>query len=224
MAGYRVRLNNQKADTSGGNGNGSAGAPGSGRLHVDFAQARDDQYEFECHQRRLEREMRHRQRIEEEKWRPPSPPPVPHYAEHESHVVVEQLKSEERFGRAIQILATWLERGDCSKRNSNGFFSMIQSAHAHLRRLSSEKSQLEDEAKRTHDSLRQKFLHLTTQREFLSTFFFTSWFHLVVVSVSFPLCSRARSSRTQSEALREGTREFRYMQIQSIWPSENVLR
>ena len=132
-------------------------------MHVDFAQARDDQYEFECQQRRLEREMRHRQRIEEEKWRPPSPPPVPHYAEHEAHVVVEQLKSEERYGRAVQILATWLERGDCSKRNSNGFYSMIQSAHAHLRRLGSEKSQLEDEAKRTHDTLRQKFLNLTTQ-------------------------------------------------------------
>ena len=64
----------------------------SGRLHVDFAQARDDQYEYECQARRMEREMRHRQRIEEDKWRPPSPPPVPHYAEHEAHVVVEQLK------------------------------------------------------------------------------------------------------------------------------------
>ena len=210
MAGYRVRLNNQKADTSGGNGNGSAGAPGSGRLHVDFAQARDDQYEFECHQRRLEREMRHRQRIEEEKWRPPSPPPVPHYAEHESHVVVEQLKSEERFGRAIQILATWLERGDCSKRNSNGFFSMIQSAHAHLRRLSSEKSQLEDEAKRTHDSLRQKFLHLTTQREFLSTFFF----HLLVpLSGRFRFVSTLFSGSIKSHTIRGIERRYTRVQV-----------
>ena len=82
-SGYRIRLNGQKADAV----NNS-----SGRLHVDFAQARDDQYEYECQARRLEREQRHRQRIEEEKWRPPSPPPVPHYAEHEAHVVVEQLK------------------------------------------------------------------------------------------------------------------------------------
>merc|ERR1712071_656092 len=154
LSGYRIRLNGQKADAV----NNS-----SGRLHVDFAQARDDQYEYECQARRLEREQRHRQRIEEEKWRPPSPPPVPHYAEHEAHVVVEQLKNEERFGRAVQILATWLERGDCSKRNSNGFYSMIQSAHAHLRRLGGEKAQLEEEAKRTHETLRQKFLHLTTQ-------------------------------------------------------------
>lgn len=155
FSGYRIRLNNQKAADAVNNS--------SGRLHVDFAQARDDQYEYECQARRLERELRHRQRIEEEKWRPPSPPPVPHYAEHEAHVVVEQLKNEERFGRAVQILATWLERGDCSKRNSNGFYSMIQSAHSHLRRLGAEKSQLEEEAKRTHEMLRQKFLHLTTQ-------------------------------------------------------------
>lgn len=74
-------------------------------------------------------------------------------------------QNEERFGRAVQILATWLERGDCSKRNANGFYSMIQSAHAHLRRLGSEKSQLEEEARRTHDTLRQKFLHLTSQRK-----------------------------------------------------------
>ena len=76
-------------------------------------------------------------------------------------------QNEERFGRAVQILATWLERGDCSKRNSNGFYSMIQSAHAHLRRLGAEKSQLEEEAKRTHETLRQKFLHLTAQCELL---------------------------------------------------------
>lgn len=84
--GYRIRLNNQKPDVA------SASNAASGRLHVDFAQARDDQYEFECQARRLERELRHRQRIEEDKWRPPSPPPVPHYAEHEAHVVIEQLK------------------------------------------------------------------------------------------------------------------------------------
>ena len=34
--GFRVRLNGQKAD-------GANNTPGGGRLHVDFAQARDDQ-------------------------------------------------------------------------------------------------------------------------------------------------------------------------------------
>lgn len=90
-AGYRIRLNNQKPSDAA-TSSASQSNTSSGRLHVDFAQARDDQYEYECQARRLEREMRHRQRIEEDKWRPPSPPPVPHYAEHEAHVVVEQLK------------------------------------------------------------------------------------------------------------------------------------
>lgn len=36
LSGYRIRINNQ------------ADAPNCGRLHVDFAQARDDQYDFEC--------------------------------------------------------------------------------------------------------------------------------------------------------------------------------
>jgi hypothetical protein len=99
LSGYRVRLNNQKPDAN----NPSTSNTSSGRLHVDFAQARDDQYEYECQARRLERELRHRQRIEEDKWRPPSPPPVPHYAEHEAHVVVEQLKGK-----------VWSSRSDLS--------------------------------------------------------------------------------------------------------------
>jgi len=59
---------------------------------------------------------------------------------------------------------------------------MIQSAHAHLRRLGAEKSQLEEEAKRTHETLRQKFLHLTTQRKFLL------FFLLLFFSLSLSLC------------------------------------
>ena len=37
----------------------------SGRLHVDFAQARDDFYEWECKQRMRAREERHRRKLEE---------------------------------------------------------------------------------------------------------------------------------------------------------------
>lgn len=42
--------------------------PNTGRLHVDFAQARDDQYEWECKQRQLQREARHRDRVEKERY------------------------------------------------------------------------------------------------------------------------------------------------------------
>ncbi|KAG9349077.1 hypothetical protein JZ751_029396 [Albula glossodonta] len=78
--GYRIRLGSStdKKDT--------------GRLHVDFAQARDDLYEWECRQRMLAREERHRRRIEEDRLRPPSPPPIVHYSEHECSQLGEKIK------------------------------------------------------------------------------------------------------------------------------------
>ncbi len=82
--GYRVRLGSStdKKDT--------------GRLHVDFAQARDDLYEWECRQRMQAREERHRRRIEEDRMRPPSPPPIVHFSEHESSQLGEKLKGGTR--------------------------------------------------------------------------------------------------------------------------------
>lgn len=77
---YRMKIENQddKANT--------------GRLHVDYAQARDDLYDWECLQRALAREMRHQERLEQDRLRPPSPPPVTHFTDHESQILIEQLK------------------------------------------------------------------------------------------------------------------------------------
>ncbi len=82
--GYRIRLGSStdKKDT--------------GRLHVDFAQARDDLYEWECRQRMLAREERHRRRVEEDLMRPPSPPPIVHFSEHECSQLGEKLKGGTR--------------------------------------------------------------------------------------------------------------------------------
>lgn len=66
----------------------------SKHIHVDYAQARDDQYEWECQQRALARENRHRQQIEEAMLRPPSPPPALRYSEYEAQILLENLKSE----------------------------------------------------------------------------------------------------------------------------------
>ncbi len=66
--------------------------PNTGRIHVDYAQARDDLYEWECKQRALARELRHRSRIEEERLRPPSPPPIIHFSDHEASLLMEKLK------------------------------------------------------------------------------------------------------------------------------------
>ena len=65
--------------------------------------ARDDQYEWECRQRQLQREQRHRERMEEERLRPPSPPPVLHYTDHEASAVAEKIKQDDTFTKAVQV-------------------------------------------------------------------------------------------------------------------------
>ncbi|TWW55273.1 Ecto-NOX disulfide-thiol exchanger 1 [Takifugu flavidus] len=133
LSGYRIRLGSStdKKDT--------------GRLHVDFAQARDDLYEWECRQRMLAREERHRRKMEEDRLRPPSPPPIVHYSEHECSQLGEKIKDDGKFAEAVHVLLTWLERGEVNRRNANNFYSMIQSSNGHIRRLTTEKSQHEKE-------------------------------------------------------------------------------
>lgn len=80
LSGYRIRIGS------------STDKKDSGRIHVDFAQARDDLYEWECKQRLLAREERHRRKIQEDRLRPPSPPPIMHYSEHEATILSERLK------------------------------------------------------------------------------------------------------------------------------------
>lgn len=149
LSGYRVKIGNNNDPTN------------TGRLHVDFAQARDDQYEFECRQRQLQREQRHR---EKERLRSTSPPTI-HYNDHEATSVAEKIKNEETFNKAVQILVTWLERGDCSKKNANIFYSMIQSANSHIRRLLSEKSQFEDEYNEAKNQYKKKMSKTIDQCE-----------------------------------------------------------
>ncbi|XP_062583717.1 ecto-NOX disulfide-thiol exchanger 2-like [Saccostrea cucullata] len=145
LSGYRMKIED-KDDK-----------PNTGRLHVDYAQARDDQYEFECKQRMLAREMRHRQRMEEDRLRPPSPPPTVHYSDHESYVLMEQLKSDDEFMKAAQILITWLERGDLTKRNVNNFYSMVQCTNSQVRRLLQEKQNQEEALQKMKENFRSIF-------------------------------------------------------------------
>ncbi|OXU25436.1 hypothetical protein TSAR_015699 [Trichomalopsis sarcophagae] len=152
LSGYRVRI--------GSNGDAS----NTGRLHVDFAQARDDQYEWECRQRQLQREQRHRERVEKERQRPPSsPPPVVHYTDHEASNICEKIKQDDTFMKAVQIVVTWLERGDCTKRNANTFYSMIQSTNSHVRRLLTEKVSYEEELQKAKELLKGRMQGLLIQ-------------------------------------------------------------
>ncbi|XP_076623463.1 ecto-NOX disulfide-thiol exchanger 2 [Colletes latitarsis] len=152
LSGYRVRI-------------GSSGdSANTGRLHVDFAQARDDQYEWECRQRQLQREQRHRERVEKERQRAPSsPPPVVHYTDHEASNICEKIKQDDTFMKAVQVVVTWLERGDCTKRNANTFYSMIQSTNSHVRRLLTEKVTYEEELQKAKELMKGRMQGLLIQ-------------------------------------------------------------
>uniref|UniRef100_A0A3Q3VS26 RRM domain-containing protein n=1 Tax=Mola mola TaxID=94237 RepID=A0A3Q3VS26_MOLML len=153
LSGYRVRLGSStdKKDT--------------GRLHVDFAQARDDLYEWECRQRMLAREERHRRKMEEDRLRPPSPPPIVHYSEHECSQLGDKIKDDSKFPEAVRVLFTWLERGEVNRRNANNFYSMIQSSNGHIRRLTSEKSQHEKEMEEAKDKFKSALAGIVAQFE-----------------------------------------------------------
>lgn len=151
LSGYRLRISSLNEP------------PNFGRLHVDYAQARDDQYDYECKQRQQQREQRHRERISLDRLRSQSPPPIAHYTDHEATAVAENLRNNETFVKAIQTITAWLERGDCTKRNANVFYSMIQSTHAHVRRLHTDKQQVEEDLRKARESYRKQMGTMSIQ-------------------------------------------------------------
>ncbi|KAB0341498.1 hypothetical protein FD754_018424, partial [Muntiacus muntjak] len=151
LSGYRMRLGS------------STDKKDSGRLHVDFAQARDDFYEWECKQRMRAREERHRRKLEEDRLRPPSPPPIMHYSEHEATLLAEKLKDDGKFSEAITVLLSWIERGEVNRRSANHFYSMVQSANSHVRRLMNEKATHEQEMEEAKENFKNALTGILTQ-------------------------------------------------------------
>lgn len=68
----------------------------------------------------------------------------------------------------LQVVITWLERGDCNKKNVNNFYSMIQSTNSHVRRLMHEKSQYEDELKKAKDIMKVRMQGILLQCKYFS--------------------------------------------------------
>ncbi|XP_010878473.2 ecto-NOX disulfide-thiol exchanger 1 isoform X1 [Esox lucius] len=159
LSGYRMRIGS------------STDKKDSGRIHVDFAQARDDLYEWECKQRLLAREERHRRKIHEDFLRPPSPPPVMHFSEHEAGQLAEKLKDDHQFSEATAVLFTWIDRGEVNRRSANHFYSMIQSANSHVRRLMSEKAQHEEEMELAKEKFKNALLAILNQFEQITAVF-----------------------------------------------------
>ncbi|KAG8173960.1 hypothetical protein JTE90_005889 [Oedothorax gibbosus] len=96
--------------------------------------------------------MRH----EKEGLRPPSPPPIVNYSECEAATLGESLRNEDTFKQALEVLITWLDRGECNKRNAGTFYSMLQSTYSHVRRLVAEKTKIEDELTAVKQKLHQQ--------------------------------------------------------------------
>ncbi|KAG7467131.1 hypothetical protein MATL_G00150110 [Megalops atlanticus] len=159
LSGYRMRIGS------------STDKKDSGRIHVDFAQARDDLYEWECKQRLLAREERHRRKIHEDRLRPPSPPPIMHYSEHEAGLLAERLKDDSKFSEATAVLLTWIDRGEVNRRSANHFYSMIQSANSHVRRLMNEKAMHEEEMELAKEHFKNALLSILTQFEQITAVF-----------------------------------------------------
>ncbi|NP_001240688.1 ecto-NOX disulfide-thiol exchanger 1 isoform X1 [Mus musculus] len=153
LSGYRMRLGS------------STDKKDSGRLHVDFAQARDDFYEWECKQRMRAREERHRRKLEEDRLRPPSPPAIMHYSEHEAALLADKLKDDSKFSEAITVLLSWIERGEVNRRSANQFYSMVQSANSHVRRLMNEKATHEQEMEEAKENFKNALTGILTQFE-----------------------------------------------------------
>uniref|UniRef100_A0A8C2ZMC6 Ecto-NOX disulfide-thiol exchanger 1 n=1 Tax=Cyclopterus lumpus TaxID=8103 RepID=A0A8C2ZMC6_CYCLU len=159
LSGYRMRIGS------------STDKKDSGRIHVDFAQARDDLYEWECQQRLLAREERHRRKVHEDRLRPPSPPPIVHFSEHEAAMLAERLKDDHNFSEATVVLFTWIDRGEVNRRTANHFYSMIQSANGHVRRLMSEKAQHEEEMEHAKEVFKNALLAILNQFEQITAVF-----------------------------------------------------
>lgn len=73
------------------------------------------------------------------------------------------LTDDQQFGEAAGVLLTWVDRGEVNRRTSNQFYSMIQSANGHVRRLMIEKAQEEEEMERAKDTYKNALLAVLTQ-------------------------------------------------------------
>lgn len=77
--------------------------------------------------------------------------------------VTSVFTAEETFFKASSLLVQWLERGDCSRRNANTFYSMIQSTNSHVRHILNQKQAYEEEAIRFKEQMKQRMQGLITQ-------------------------------------------------------------
>lgn len=67
--------------------------------------------------------------------------------------------------KSVQTLICWLERGDCNKRNATTFYSLLQTANSHLKRLINDKTEYEEELKKAKELANKRIQGLNLQRK-----------------------------------------------------------
>ncbi|XP_035228734.1 ecto-NOX disulfide-thiol exchanger 2-like isoform X2 [Stegodyphus dumicola] len=139
LSGYRMKIENKDDDAY------------VGKLSVDYG----DEYEFKCQQRAFQMEVFHRDHLNMNKSELLTPQSVVPYSERKAVHLIEKLHSENTFKQAVVTLVTWLEKGECNKKNSSIFFSLIQSVNGHIKKLINEKGKYEDRVK-TEGILKQQ--------------------------------------------------------------------
>lgn len=70
---------------------------------------------------------------------------------------------DHNFSEATAVLFTWIDRGEVNRRTANQFYSMIQSANSHVRRLMGEKAQHEEEMERAKETFKNALMAILTQ-------------------------------------------------------------
>ncbi|XP_075978640.1 ecto-NOX disulfide-thiol exchanger 2-like isoform X2 [Anticarsia gemmatalis] len=173
ISGYRIKLTNIKEDDKIDDEKSHAT---SGWLHVDYALSRDDQNDYERKQRqalRVQQQQMQQLNAQQEMVsrtmgsyrRSPSPTRVQPFSNASMVQLSEKIKSEENFSTSLPTLLAWLERGECSKKNANQFYSMIQTTNSHIRRLFNEKMQSEEELQECKERVKNNIANVIEQLE-----------------------------------------------------------
>lgn len=75
------------------------------------------------------------------------------------------FSDDSKFSEAVQTLLTWIERGEVNRRSANNFYSMIQSANSHVRRLVNEKAAHEKDMEEAKENFKQALSGILIQCE-----------------------------------------------------------
>lgn len=72
----------------------------------------------------------------------------------------------------MAVLFTWIDRGEVNRRSANQFYSVIQLANSHVRRLMSEKAQHDEAMERAKEEFKHALQAILAQCKYTSWFVF----------------------------------------------------